>query len=337
MSSEHLPDYAFAHIDAEDVAVLEAVSNEDGFDVLYRQISSGSYHGQISAALYNETLLLKEQHNQSVHFGGTCPLEDYTLAVILDGQPQKTCGNELGLSDLILAQPCTSFDFMLQKNVQLGYMQIPQESLHKICSAIGIKLDQLDQYLFRANPNLVQQLAQVMQLALQPISSTDDPAHVQKKSLMTEQQIFGAIINVFSSIHFYKSEPDPYQSASAKARLARRVRDCMEASPDNPLKMLDLCDELNCKLRTLQHAFSSYFDIAPGTYHRKIRMNEARRTLLRAEPDTTTVTNIANQHGFWHLGRFALDYKQLFDESPSQSLAIVKPGPAYTSLRQAMK
>ena len=96
--------------------------------------------------------------------------------------------------------------------------------------------------------------------------------------------------------------------------------------------MIDLCGELHCKLRTLQHAFSSYFDVPPSAYHKKIRMNAARRALLSADTDATSVTDIAIQYGFWHLGRFALDYKQLFSESPSQTLKNSKPQFTYSSV-----
>jgi len=33
------------------------------------------------------------------------------------------------------------------------------------------------------------------------------------------------------------------------------------------------------------------------------------------------VKQVAYAHGFWHLGQFAHDYKRLFGESPSETLA----------------
>ena len=33
-----------------------------------------------------------------------------------------------------------------------------------------------------------------------------------------------------------------------------------------------------------------------------------------------TVSEIARQHGFWHMGQFSADYKKIFTELPSKTL-----------------
>jgi len=49
-------------------------------------------------------------------------------------------------------------------------------------------------------------------------------------------------------------------------------------------------------------------------------MHLVRRALLHASSSTATVTQIVSDHGFWELGRFAVQYKVLFGESPSMTL-----------------
>jgi AraC-like DNA-binding protein len=41
---------------------------------------------------------------------------------------------------------------------------------------------------------------------------------------------------------------------------------------------------------------------------------------LHSDVSTATVTEIATTHGFWELGRFSVEYRGLFGESPSTSL-----------------
>jgi AraC family ethanolamine operon transcriptional activator len=48
-------------------------------------------------------------------------------------------------------------------------------------------------------------------------------------------------------------------------------------------------------------------------------MPGARRDLRRAPADAK-VADIANLWGYWHLGKFAADYRDQFRELPSQTL-----------------
>ena len=49
-------------------------------------------------------------------------------------------------------------------------------------------------------------------------------------------------------------------------------------------------------------------------------MNRAKRDLLAAEAGAELVKDIAIHWGFVDLGRFAVDYKRMFGESPSTTL-----------------
>jgi AraC-like DNA-binding protein len=59
--------------------------------------------------------------------------------------------------------------------------------------------------------------------------------------------------------------------------------------------------------------------MGPIRYLNLRRMHLVRRALLRADP-SKTVTQVATDHGFWELGRFAVGYRALFGESPSATL-----------------
>ncbi len=45
-----------------------------------------------------------------------------------------------------------------------------------------------------------------------------------------------------------------------------------------------------------------------------------RGQLLTARDEGKTVTVIATEYGFFHLGQFAVDYRKMFGESPSETL-----------------
>jgi len=73
--------------------------------------------------------------------------------------------------------------------------------------------------------------------------------------------------------------------------------------------------------RTLEYAFREKMGITPLQFLRGYRMNCARRDSSTAAPGSTTVTTVATGWGFSELGRFAGEYRRMFGELPSQTLA----------------
>jgi transcriptional regulator GlxA family with amidase domain len=71
--------------------------------------------------------------------------------------------------------------------------------------------------------------------------------------------------------------------------------------------------------RTLARAFHAIRAITPSRYLYLLRLSQARQ-LLSKETRAQTVTQVAMKVGFRELGRFAIDYRTEFGESPSETL-----------------
>jgi AraC-like DNA-binding protein len=92
------------------------------------------------------------------------------------------------------------------------------------------------------------------------------------------------------------------------------------AELDSPLHISDLCNALAVSERTLRKAFHSVHGLPPCRHLRMQRLSQARRALLSADARSVTVTEIAISFGFVELGRFSVEYREAFGESPSQTL-----------------
>ena len=71
--------------------------------------------------------------------------------------------------------------------------------------------------------------------------------------------------------------------------------------------------------RALRNAFHREHGLSPKQFDLQDRLQRARDALCHPGP-ATTVTTIANDHGFFELGRFAGRYKRVYGESPSQTM-----------------
>jgi transcriptional regulator GlxA family with amidase domain len=101
--------------------------------------------------------------------------------------------------------------------------------------------------------------------------------------------------------------------------IVRRSQAIVLASSDEPVTVLDLCQQLRISRRTLQNSFQLIANTTPVDYLRSIRLNAVRRMLLSAEHAGFGVRDAAGHWGFYHLGHFARDYRKLFCELPSET------------------
>ena len=104
------------------------------------------------------------------------------------------------------------------------------------------------------------------------------------------------------------------------ARVMRRLEEVILATHEEPLYMPELAAQVGASYWTLRNCCLEYLGMSPKRYLWLRRMNLARRALRRADPERTTVTEMASDYGFWELGRFSVAYRSLFEESPSAAL-----------------
>ena len=105
------------------------------------------------------------------------------------------------------------------------------------------------------------------------------------------------------------------------ARIVRRCEDFLEGGAARQgVRVDEVCRALNISRRTLYRAFHDLLDVSPKAYLRLKNMSAARARLLAAAKRPTTVTQVALDHGFWELGRFAGAYRAMFGEAPSETL-----------------
>jgi len=111
------------------------------------------------------------------------------------------------------------------------------------------------------------------------------------------------------------------RSLRSHARLVRLSEDFLAAHPNRQITLAELVAATDASERTLRNAFHSVVGLSPHAYLKIRRLHQARMWLERSNPRTATVTEVALALGFVHLGNFARDYRRLFGEYPSETLA----------------
>jgi AraC-like DNA-binding protein len=119
----------------------------------------------------------------------------------------------------------------------------------------------------------------------------------------------------------------PHNYTEALWRLARplaprdvkRAIDYIEANLDTEIGLPEIVAASGVPGRTLIKHFHEFKGTSPMRHLRNARYEKVREALRQANPEES-VTEIALRWGFTHMGRFSVEYRTRFGESPSETL-----------------
>lgn len=117
------------------------------------------------------------------------------------------------------------------------------------------------------------------------------------------------------------SKPIRLSKPDKKRRQAlSNVLDYMEVNYDDLISIKQLCKVADTSQRTLEYIFQDKYQVSPKTFLTARRLHATRQQLLQSQQKENRIIDIANRHGFWHMGQFAKDYRALYNELPSDTL-----------------
>jgi AraC-like DNA-binding protein len=117
---------------------------------------------------------------------------------------------------------------------------------------------------------------------------------------------------IAQSMRFFDVRPEQLLTP-ARERLASGLRELIEARLHLPISLATLCQEFGVSLRTAERAFGLRYEETMVGYIKRSRLDRARQLLLSGH----SVTRAASDVGWTHLGRFSVEFRQRFGQSPS--------------------
>ena len=125
---------------------------------------------------------------------------------------------------------------------------------------------------------------------------------------------------LLSSMRSPVSKPDSKKSRIRDIALKKATAYLNTCTTEFPT-VYELCLIAGASQRTIEYSFKEQYGLTPQGYIKYIRLNRVKKALQFSAPKTISINKVAEQHGFWHMGQFAGDYKKLFGELPSETLA----------------
>ncbi len=289
-----------------------------GWQWHYDQVTPGRFEGSVTQLNLDGMQLVRDRSNQAMVKNGAAWPNAVTFSLPLQAREYRFHCQGHVISDRSL---------LTAHGDHLPEVRTPAD-LEVLCVAVEQSL--LGEMLERQQRDLsLPSRARCYRLASSDCSDElislvrhlMDEHHLRGQALLAHAAIRTGIRDtlLMHLLDLVDSEEVTPLAPHARKRVVDRACDYALAHCDAPPSIVDLCNRVGASRRKLQYCFQETLGINPVAYLRALRLNGVHRDLLQAG-GTRNVQDIAAHWGFWHLSRFAADYRHLFGEYPSDTL-----------------
>ena len=287
----------------------------------YEQLSGGVFAGSLDEIWFGNIQMFRERTNQILHETGQSWGGSRTIAVTIDAIGEGLfSGTTLNRGSLFTLGGDGVLDFRTPKQLDVIAVTTGAEELREFAYAvcdIDIEDNLATSGVLNHSVDAAHCLGQFLELLLSSIK--DSPYilnHPQIRKEIEEEILTNLVVATSDA-----GPSNQMVTGPSRKSVVDKAKAYVLEHHEDPVTVIDLCKVLQISRRTLQYSFESVLDINPVTYLRAIRLNRVRRALKVGSGVTSmTVADIAARWGFWHLSRFACNYKQMFGELPSETL-----------------
>jgi len=249
----------------------------------------------------------------------TSVADDNLVLVRIESAPPGThwCGRDVNSGEIFAYGPGTEHVGVNVPGLRFKFVVLGVEDLHQRADETGRWIGDIDHgFLTR-----LQRHPGVLEAARSLTDVFDFPAGQNPPRWRLEELLTattGALEQPRVSLVTRPREIIDYRRiVNVCVEYARRV--------DRRPMLHELCRVAAVSERTLRQAFIDAFDMPPTPFFRLWALSEAHRRLASGERSSDTVTRVALDVGFGHLGRFSDYYQHTYGELPSQTLRARRP------------
>jgi AraC-like DNA-binding protein len=300
------------HLEFSDTEDIREAVAAYGWEVTYTRTGLGVLGVAAWETLVGDLLLYREHFEFPMLAYGVSPSDAFSVLTVQAGS-LRVYGEPLSLNKVALLPPGAEIDAVSLSELELFHVQVSQDKLFATARLEDTDLAASDRALNVAlGPDRIRHLAHLMDRGNAILDAGDENAWSE-----IEDDLLALLVAVFDRREVEMHRVDG--STSATDGYAIEARRYVDSALPGELEIGALADDLGITRRHLNRSFKQHYGLSLRDFIHYRRLHKAR-ALLREHREGQSVTEIAYTCGFRHLGRFSTQYKQLFGESPSQTL-----------------
>ncbi len=307
----------------QDITRLEGVLSPL-LPVQLTQLAGGRLSCELLALDLGALQILRLRFDRPLHGGGAKPSGRQLIALDLEETPGRPVMRSHGLE-----LPATAF-FGLAAGGEI-HLTTPERFTMALLSLDREEF--LQSALELGGPGLEELLEGVNWQAIDPLRFQGVRAclrrvfHLAERSpaLMGDpavrRRLGGDLVPLLVEALVHRSgQGERLARPPARIELVKAAQAWMAEHPHEPICLDGLCRQVAAGRRSLLQGFREHLGMGPMAYLKIRRLHGVRQALLAADPQATTISQLAAQWGFMNAGHFARDYRSLFGEHPRTSL-----------------
>jgi AraC-like DNA-binding protein len=220
----------------------------------------------------------------------------------------RNCSQSIGGNRCLILGPGANLDLYLPAGSRLMIMALPASATsasRTLAGADAVQYCELDVSQGEVVSHCLEALGQIR----------NDP------SSMPAQRNLRELLKPAAAL-FRDSSPPSLAKRSRLQRHIAVIRACefVDSHLRAPIALVNLCEAAGVSTRALEYGFRDFYDLGPMAYVRNLRLCRVRHDLLDPT-QAPSVSSAARRWSFTHMGQFSHDYRALFGEMPSKTLA----------------
>lgn len=295
----------------ESIEAMQQAASEAGWDIEYRQLEPGAIRARTELAEVGGILLSLEQATRRLEVEGEPP-EALVVTLPCADSYLSINGQSVGDDRMFVTTPGAELFATSSPLVEVVTMHVPLSLFAAHAEALWPEW-----YRFTENKaqNIPSRFEPTERFRQQILTHLRTSVHESR-----EPELAGELVTEFVSliVALEQRSDDVVMSPSTRWWLLNRAREYIEDHLAEPITMAALCEYTGASLSTVEKIFRHELSMPPTVYIRNRRLNAARRLLVSDEHDAESISRIAVDSGFTHLGRFSVAYRELFGMSPRQ-------------------
>lgn len=328
LSTPHLGSSQIHIVDRKTKDVLEQADALPFWKQDYTQLSKGKFSGTVKSVSNQGVQIFRETMNRAVDQIAFAPTDAYVIGLPTIIEGDATWG-------MLSIKPNSLIT--LDKNAELVFRTA---NLSEITAAVisaqrfeeyAAQVEWLDLRKTMRNVKPVEHVSAAISARL--LSSLADGMHyiTEYKDSADGQQIWRhfeseLMASCLQALQQASNNDNHSHDHRIHRYIVNRVRDLTLSSSGYPLTIEELCINLRISRRTLNHAFVRVLGITPVAYMRNVRLHRIRAELQSEPHQVRYIASVAAKWGFWHMSLFSRYYRELFGETPLETLSRSRVG-----------